>query len=61
MKSAWPPGMCVSDRFITKKFTAGVTNLFETESYFLLQIHAKGLPVRYTHFWNKIYLQLCYH
>ena len=23
-------------------FSAGVTNLYETESYFLVQIHAKG-------------------
>ena len=35
----------------------GVTNLFDTESYFLVQIHAKGYQFD-THFWNKNLLNL---
>ena len=43
--------------------TAGVTNLFETENYFLVQIHAKGYQFD-THTSDikicSICLQLCY-
>jgi len=31
---------------ILKSIRPGVTNLFETESYFLVQIHAKGFGAR---------------
>ena len=40
-----------------RSLTAGVTNLFETESYFLVQICAKGYQLD-AHFWNKILLNL---
>jgi len=46
-----------------KCFNSGVTNLFETESYFLVQIHAKGDQFE-THTSEikicSICLQLCY-
>ena len=38
-----------------RSLTAGVTNLFETESYFLVRICAKGYQLD-AHFWNKILL-----
>jgi len=62
------PQVPVADSFSNKEMrtlsrirahqsTPGVTNLFETESYFLVQIHAKGYQFD-THFWNKNLLNL---
>jgi len=48
----------------TPAFSTGVTNLFETASYFLVQIHAKGYQFD-THISEikicSVCLQLCYH